>query len=260
MSNDSPLHIAVKNNNIDLVKMLLESQCDVHAVNAEGQTPLQLATQTGNTEMVALLLQHGAGRQASLTPPPIASSPSSGGAAQTRGMYAHQRGIASAGSVGAVPSQTQVTIKMLNTYFTWFWICALTSFLIIPAIVATVYGCLLLYQLWKLIPKDIARTTPGKAVGFQFIPFFNFYWFYVAYLGLSKDMNETLRQRGVQMQTSEDWAQATCVLSIVSVVVSLFDPTVIIGILVGIPAAIASIFFFKSVKNGAIALLEQNDQ
>ena len=86
------------------------------------------------------------------------------------------------------------------------------------------------------------------------------YWLYVAYLGLSKDMNEALRQRGIQMSVSEDWAQATCVLSIVSIAVSLCDPTVAIGILVGVPADIACIFFFKSVKNGAIALLEQNDQ
>ena len=66
---DLPLHIAVRDNNIDIAKMLLESQCDVHAVNAEGLTPLQLATQSDNAEMVVLLLQHGAGQQTA--PPPI---------------------------------------------------------------------------------------------------------------------------------------------------------------------------------------------
>jgi len=55
MSNDSPLHLAVRDNNIDTARHLLESQCDIHTVNADGLTPLQLATQTGNTEMVALL-------------------------------------------------------------------------------------------------------------------------------------------------------------------------------------------------------------
>jgi len=70
MSNsDSPLHIAVRSNNIEIVKVLLENQCDIHATDAEGRTPLQLATQAGNTEMVALLLQHGAGSQAEPTTP-----------------------------------------------------------------------------------------------------------------------------------------------------------------------------------------------
>lgn len=71
MSNsDSPLHIAVRNNDIDIAKIILQNQGDVHAVNAEGLTPLQVATQAGNTEMIALLLQHGAGRQANSVPPP----------------------------------------------------------------------------------------------------------------------------------------------------------------------------------------------
>jgi len=52
------------------------------------------------------------------------------------------------------------------------------------AITALVFKCILLYRLWKLVPPEQAATTPGQAVGFLFIPFFNLYWNFVAFLKL----------------------------------------------------------------------------
>jgi len=56
----------------------------------------------------------------------------------------------------------------------------------VPAIVLS---CIVHYKCWKAVPKEIARTTPGKAVGFLFVPFFNFYWAFVSYQGLAEDLN-----------------------------------------------------------------------
>jgi len=56
-------------------------------------------------------------------------------------------------------------------------------------VVATVLSCIVHYKCWKAVSKEIARTTPGKAVGFLFIPFFNFYWAFVSYMGLAEDLN-----------------------------------------------------------------------
>ena len=56
-------------------------------------------------------------------------------------------------------------------------------------VVAIVLSCIVHYKCWKAVPKEIARTTPGKAVGFLFIPFFNFYWAFVSYQGLAEDLN-----------------------------------------------------------------------
>lgn len=54
----------------------------------------------------------------------------------------------------------------------------------------------LLYRCWRQIQDGAAETTPGKAVGFLFIPFFNLYWHFVALWGLSKDMEQyALRHR-----------------------------------------------------------------
>lgn len=56
--------------------------------------------------------------------------------------------------------------------------------LYLPAVIAT---SILHYRCWKEIPVDVARTTPGMAVGLLFIPFFNFYWYFVSYEGLAED-------------------------------------------------------------------------
>ena len=57
-------------------------------------------------------------------------------------------------------------------------------------IISVVMASILLYRFWNIIQSGTRkRTTPGKAVGFCFIPFFNIYWIYVAYVGLARDMN-----------------------------------------------------------------------
>lgn len=50
-----------------------------------------------------------------------------------------------------------------------------------------------LYRAWKcLVPGGLARTPPGKAIGFMFIPFFNLYWLFQAVNGLATDWNRTV--------------------------------------------------------------------
>ncbi len=119
-------------------------------------------------------------------------------------------------------------------------------------IASVVYMCLLLHQLWKLIPTDIARTTPGKAVGFLFIPFFNLYWMFVAYKGLGEDMNKTLQRYGVPYQVKETLGLIACILCCVAIIIPY------IGHAPGLAGYIVQVFFFQSVKNGAIAMLERS--
>nr|NIP98774.1 DUF4339 domain-containing protein [Akkermansiaceae bacterium] len=63
-------------------------------------------------------------------------------------------------------------------------------------------GCLLIYRIlmliylyraWKALQWGTnVSTSPGRAVGFLFIPFFNLYWLFVAFLGLAKDWNRVM--------------------------------------------------------------------
>ena len=66
-------------------------------------------------------------------------------------------------------------------------------------IVAAIFGYVLLYKAWQAIQDGQPRTTPGKAVGFLFIPFFNFYWMFVAYLGWAKDYNAYISTKGFNL-------------------------------------------------------------
>ena len=53
------------------------------------------------------------------------------------------------------------------------------------------------YRVWKLIPAQFAETTPGKAVGYLFIPFFNFYWAFTSFAGLNRSLNRFAEARGL---------------------------------------------------------------
>jgi len=58
------------------------------------------------------------------------------------------------------------------------------------AVTALVFKCILLCRLWNLVPPEQAATTPGKAVGFLFIPFFDLYWNFVAFFKLGVFLGE----------------------------------------------------------------------
>lgn len=67
------------------------------------------------------------------------------------------------------------------------------------ALVAMIFGYVLLYKAWKVIQDGQPRTTPGKAVGFLFIPFFNLYWMFVAYWGWAQDFNKYIAAKGLNL-------------------------------------------------------------
>jgi len=67
----------------------------------------------------------------------------------------------------------------------------------ILTVTGIVFCCLLLYKAWKAIQNGRARTTPGKAVGFLFIPLFNLYWNFIAYWGFARDYNSYLQHKSM---------------------------------------------------------------
>lgn len=54
------LHIATRNGNIEIAKILIENGANVNATDNEGWTPLMRATMSGNPGLVEMLLNHGA--------------------------------------------------------------------------------------------------------------------------------------------------------------------------------------------------------
>ena len=76
----------------------------------------------------------------------------------------------------------------------WLWM--VPAYLIMFAVMFFWFH--LYYRAWKSIQDDHARTTPGKAVGFLFIPFFNLYWMFPAIWGFSKDYNAFIQRHSVE--------------------------------------------------------------
>ena len=72
---------------------------------------------------------------------------------------------------------------------------------VVPLIAAVVLFAILLYRMWGVIQDGSARTTPDKAVGFLFIPFFNAYWAFIAVHGLAIDLNSYIRRHRAGMDS-----------------------------------------------------------
>jgi len=85
----------------------------------------------------------------------------------------------------------------------------------------TVFALILLHKCWAVLPPDWARTTPGRAVGFLFIPVFNIYWMFQAQVGLATDMNRALDKTasGQNAKMSRAVAIASIVLPCLYVIV-----------------------------------------
>ncbi|MCX5773011.1 MAG: hypothetical protein NTX05_00115 [Fusobacteria bacterium] len=79
-------------------------------------------------------------------------------------------------------------------------VMALTLFIIalVIFILSIIFSMILLYYFWESIKDGSStRISPGKAVGFMFIPFFNLYWSFQAYVGLSADMKSYLEENKI---------------------------------------------------------------
>ncbi len=121
-------------------------------------------------------------------------------------------------------------------------------FAYIPAIVGIVFTMMLVYKLWDSIQDGTARTTPGKGVGFLFIPFYNFYWVFVAYWGWAQDYNNYIREKNIQgPQINETMVLIICILMICSIIPYL-------GLLVALANLVLLFMFFTKAIDGANAI------
>lgn len=69
----------------------------------------------------------------------------------------------------------------------------------IGLILYAIFTLIYLHRGWTLLQiLPGVRSTPGKAIGFLFIPFFNYYWIFVCYHGWAQDYNLLKEQSQVQ--------------------------------------------------------------
>jgi len=54
----------------------------------------------------------------------------------------------------------------------------------------------LIFRMWQSLDRRFARTTPGRAVGFLFLPVFSIYWLFQVIWGWGRDWNRMNRELG----------------------------------------------------------------
>lgn len=81
---------------------------------------------------------------------------------------------------------------------------------------SVVMGCVLHYKLWATIQDGDVRTTPGKAVGFLFIPFFNLYWVFQSVWGWAVDFNSYTSERNIHVKRAPaGLVLAVCIIAVI---------------------------------------------
>jgi len=160
-------------------------------------------------------------------------------------------------------SDIQINFSPESLRKLWLWFAWLLGagvplafvFIGIPAIIAgTVIHYILLYKFWLLIQDGKARTSPGKAVGFCFIPFFNLYWIYVAVVGLAKDMNLYCQEHNVEGPVpSEGLALAQYITTIISCIPY-------IGIPVSVAVVVIQIILTKQFVETSVKIMEHKSK
>ncbi len=106
------------------------------------------------------------------------------------------------------------------------------------SIAFVVLNCIFLFRLWQLAQMSdlqIKKPSPGKAIGFTFIPFFNLYWVFILYRNLALHLNHL---------TTDNKISVTLLTVGVALVVAL-------GIIVpagGIIVMIVNFQFYRAAK------------
>jgi hypothetical protein len=70
---------------------------------------------------------------------------------------------------------------------------------LVPLIFSMVVMAMFLHRMWASIQDGQARMSPGKAVGFMFIPLFNIYWLFQVIYGFAQDYNKYIARRSVSV-------------------------------------------------------------
>jgi hypothetical protein len=87
-----------------------------------------------------------------------------------------------------------------------------------------------LHASWSAVPPQFRMTrsgrviTPGQAVGYMFIPFYNLYWIFAANLGLADAVDYTLGACNSPLRTPRGLITAACILQVIPYVNFLVAP------------------------------------
>ena len=73
-------------------------------------------------------------------------------------------------------------------------------------VVLTVYPFVLLAKMWGSIQDEWTGVTPGKAIGFLFIPFFNLYWIFRVWGGYATEYDNYVLRHDLDIAPLESYS------------------------------------------------------
>jgi serine/threonine protein kinase len=102
--------------------------------------------------------------------------------------------------------------------------------IVVCSILTNIVLLRMIYKTWAALPASYARMTPGKAVGFMFVPFYNLYWVWNAYVSFAKDFNRYVKEVDPQQPPQPDgFYVAFCIFHFyLSVLMSFVVPYILI--------------------------------
>ncbi len=113
-------------------------------------------------------------------------------------------------------------------------------------LVGSIYLLVVVYRLWAFIIYESnqlgltpAIRSPGQAVGFLFIPLFNFYWLFLVYGKMADNINAIAQQRGATHLMPEGLGKTIPILVILTIIPYL-------GLLISLVLGLALIPIFIS--------------
>lgn len=109
-------------------------------------------------------------------------------------------------------------------------------------IFATIFISILHHRCWKQLPSQSQWTTPGKAVGYMFIPFYNLYWAFTSWRKLAEGINRELERRGQPKETHIEGLALGLAITFASCSI------------LTIPFFVFGILFYRNARNALIAL------
>lgn len=83
----------------------------------------------------------------------------------------------------------ETQLMLLINFLPYLMVLSVLFFTVIPLLTYLVLYLIQIYRIWDVINDGKTRATPGKALGFLFIPFYNLYWIFNIWGGFPTDYN-----------------------------------------------------------------------
>lgn len=127
------------------------------------------------------------------------------------------------------------------------WLC-------LAAIGVVVSWGFLHWACWKALPEHLRFTTPQRAVGYMFIPFYNLYWGFISFPKLVDGVIRWQSARG--LPTSDQLRSLALTMAIAHVCMLTIGLIPMLGSMVSIGTTVFFAIFYKSVTEALNQLPE----